>query len=46
MNYTEIRSKLEIIKNELINLGCNPVADEIQEAIDTLDYARNQNLIY
>ena len=45
MNYEEILKQLETIQKQMLNDGCNPVADQIAEAINELNYAQANNLI-
>ena len=45
MNYKEILKQLETIQESLYNDGCNPVAENIELAIDELNYAIANNLI-
>ena len=45
MNYKEILKQLETIQEQMFNDGCNPVADQIAEAINELNYAQANNLI-
>ena len=45
MKYEEILKQLKTIQEQMYNDGCNPVADQIAEAIDELNYAQANNLI-
>lgn len=45
MNYKEILKQLVLIQAQMYNDGCNPVADQIAEAIDELNYAQANGLL-
>ena len=45
MNYKETKAMLELCQRSLSYHGCEPVADDIQTALDNLEYAINNNLI-
>lgn len=45
MKYVQYLTQLTKIKEELEELGCNPVADRVQESIQELIYAWDNNLI-
>ena len=45
MNYKETKVLLEMCARSLSDLGCNPVSDQIEEAIETLSYAHANHLI-
>jgi hypothetical protein len=45
MNYTEIKIRVEELRNELSELGLEPIADLMQEVNFELDLAKIENLI-
>jgi len=45
MNYKETKAMLELCARSLSYHGCDPIADEIESAIETLSYAHANNLI-
>ena len=45
MNYQETKKMLEMCQRSLSYHGCEPVADDVQTALDNLEYARDNNLI-
>ena len=45
MNYKETKQMLELCARSLSYHGCDPVSDQIQEAIETLNYAHANHLI-
>jgi len=45
MNYRETKEMLEMCQRSLSYHGCEPVADDVQTALDNLEYARDNNLI-
>ena len=45
MKYTKILLQLVAIQQQLSDIGCEPVADKVEAAIDELIYAYDNNLI-
>ena len=45
MNYIEIKRRVEELRNELSELGLEPIADLMQEVNFELDLAMLENLI-
>ena len=45
MKYTEIKRRVEELRNELSELGLEPIADLMQEVNFELDLAKIENLI-
>ena len=45
MNYKETKAMLELCARSLSYHGCDPIANEIELAIETLDYAHANQLI-
>jgi hypothetical protein len=45
MNYKELKVRLEELRNELSELGLEPIADIIEDASFELDMAENEELI-
>jgi len=45
MNYIETKQMLELCARSLSYHGCDPIANEIESAIETLDYAYANKLI-
>ena len=45
MNYKETKAMLELCARSLSYHGCDPIANEIELAIETLGYAHANHLI-
>jgi|TARA_R110000868_G_scaffold46434_2_gene153402 hypothetical protein len=45
MNYIETKEMLELCQRSLSYHGCEPVADDIQTALNNLEYAKMNDLI-
>ena len=45
MNYIETKKMLELCQRSLSYHGCEPVADDIQTALNNLEYAKMNDLI-
>ena len=45
MTYQEIKVLLEICSENLQTLGCDPVSDSVDIALEDLEYARTEGLI-
>jgi hypothetical protein len=45
MNYKETKAMLELCQRSLSYHGCEPIADDIQIALDDLEYAKTNKLI-
>ena len=45
MNYQETKAMLEMCQRSLSYHGCEPVADDVQTALNNLEYARMNDLI-
>jgi len=45
MNYKETKEMLELCQRSLSYHGCEPVADDIQTALNNLEYAKMNDLI-
>lgn len=45
MNYSEIKTLLTMCMNATEELGCQPIADDIEIALSTLEYAKEQEFI-
>ena len=45
MNYHVIKTLLTICMNATEELGCQPISDDIEVAIRTLEYAKEQEFI-
>ena len=45
MSYEETKTMLEICQRNLSYHGCEPVADDIQTALNNLEYAKMNDLI-
>ena len=45
MNYKETKEMLELCQFSLSYHGCEPIADDIQTALNNLEYAKMNDLI-
>ncbi len=45
MNYKETKAMLELCQRSLSYHGCEPVADDVQMALNNLEYAHMNDLI-
>ena len=45
MNYIETKKMLELCQRSLSYHGCEPVADDVQTALNNLEYAKMNDLI-
>ena len=45
MNYQETKKMLEMCQRSLSYYGCEPVADDVQTALNNLEYAHMNDLI-
>ncbi len=45
MNYSEIKTLLTMCMNATEELGCQAMSDDIEIAINTLEYAKEQEFI-
>jgi hypothetical protein len=45
MTYQEIKLLLELCSENLQSLGCDPVSDAVDIALDNLEYSKSKGLI-